>query len=120
LRDVLLGWLKANGKPTSVQKLFDKLNETLRNLGIERDRLVGHAHFMSPQLDEDYLELIWAGTIEPLLHEYFFAEPEKLAEFAFERFQVYFEEKELADEAGLEEAEELVEAEAPDSEAGDE
>ena len=53
---------------------------------------------MSLQLDENYLELIWAGTIEPLLKECFFAEPEKLAEFAFEKDQVYLEERELEEE----------------------
>jgi hypothetical protein len=41
---------------------------------------------MTNNLNEDYLELIWEGTIEPTLREYFFAEPERLAKFQLEHF----------------------------------
>lgn len=103
--DVLLGWLKANQKPRYVRDLFERLNEALRKAGIDHDRLVGHAHFMSQQLDDDYLQLIWMGTIEPLLKEYFFAEPEKLADFRLESFQAVIEEAVAFEETMVDEDE---------------
>jgi len=119
--DVLLGWLQANKKPKYVRDLFDRLNDALRKVGIDEDRLIGHAHFMSPNLDEDYLKLIWTGTIEPLLKEYFFAEPDKLSDFRLEKFQDVIEEvaaieeaseeDEEAEDADEEEASEVVEEE---------
>lgn len=85
--EILLGWLQAQKKPKYVRELFDRLNDALRKAGIDEDRFIGHAHFMSPHLDDDYLRLIWKGTIEPLLKEYFFAEPQKLNDFRLEKFQ---------------------------------
>jgi len=109
--EVLLGWLQANGKPKVVRDLFDRLNDAVRKAGIDEDRLVGHAHFMSPLLDDDYLSLIWKGTIEPLLKEYFFAEPEKLADFRLEKFQGVIEQATAAEEDISEEDEDLDEEE---------
>lgn len=117
--EVLAGWLKAYGKPECIRHVFDKLNDTLLKCGIEQDRLIGHAHFMSAQLDGDFLELIWTGTIEPLLKEYFFAEPEKLAEFSFDKFQVLIEDEQLAEEDDLEEDEDVAEVATTEVEASD-
>lgn len=83
-REVLRAWLLEKKKPLWIKDLFDLLNETLRSEGIDEDRFVGHAHFMSSLLDEEHLELIWEGTIEPMLREYFFTEPGKLAKFRLE------------------------------------
>jgi len=85
-REVLRAWLQEKEKPLWIGGLFDRLNETLRSESIDDDHLVGHAHFMSPHLDEEQLELIWEGTIEPMLREYFFTEPEKLAKFRLDTF----------------------------------
>jgi 5-methylcytosine-specific restriction endonuclease McrBC GTP-binding regulatory subunit McrB len=103
--EVLLGWLQANRKPRVFRDLFNRLNEALRKAGIGEERLIGHAHFMSPHLDEGYLRLIWDGTIEPLLKEYFFAEPEKLADFQLEKFQSVFDEAAAVEEDAVEEDE---------------
>ncbi|MCH7727553.1 MAG: DUF2461 family protein [Planctomycetes bacterium] len=84
--EVLLAWLQEKKKPLWVKDLFDRLNDALRSEGIDDDHLVGHAHFMSAHLDDAYLELIWEGTIEPMLREYFFTEPEKLAKFRLDTF----------------------------------
>jgi uncharacterized protein (DUF2461 family) len=111
--EVLLGWLQANGRPKYIRDVFCRLNDALRKAGIDEERLVGHAHFMSQYLGEDYIALIWKGTIEPLLKEYFFAEPDRLADFRLEKFQSVIEEA-VAIEAASEEDEadeELVEGE---------
>ncbi|PHR90085.1 MAG: hypothetical protein COA78_35440 [Blastopirellula sp.] len=86
--EVLLAWLKDKKKPLWIKNLFEQLNETLRSENIDEDHLIGHAHFMSSHLDDEYLELIWEGTIEPMLREYFFTEPAKLDKFQLEKFQL--------------------------------
>jgi len=87
-REILRAWLKANKKPLWIEDVFRRLNDALRSEHIDNDRLVGHAHFMSNNLNEEYLELIWEGTIEPMLREYFFTEPERLAKFHLENFKI--------------------------------
>ena len=82
--EVLKGWLAQNKKPSSVHSLFTLLNSQLRKEGVSDDHLIGHAHFMTNALSDDFLELIWRGTIEPLVRELFFAEPEKLQKFTLE------------------------------------
>ena len=52
-----------------VASLLRALNDKLRNHGVSRDRVVGHSHFMRPGLDEDSLQLIWRGSIMPLVEE---------------------------------------------------
>ncbi|PAY16684.1 hypothetical protein CKO51_25695 [Rhodopirellula sp. SM50] len=106
-KEVLLAWIEENHKPKSVAEIFDRLNVSLRDAGVEEDRLVGHAHFMSVHLDEDFMSLIWEATIMPLLKEYFFAEPEKLKQFELEQFMsatgltATFDEEEPEDVDGL-------------------
>ena len=91
--DILKTWLQENGKPIHVHRLFERLNDNLRKVGIEADRLVGHAHFMSVDLDEDSLQLIWEGSIGPMLEEYFIADPDKLNEFQFDNLLSIVEEQ---------------------------
>lgn len=85
--DVLLAWLEEKKKPKYFRELFDWLNDSLRKLGIDEDRHIGHSHFMSHLLDDEFLRMIWKGTIEPQLKEYFFAEPNKMKSLSFENFQ---------------------------------
>ncbi len=98
--DILRNWLADTGKPSFIHELFTRLNERLERAGVEADRLVGHAHFMSHQIDEEFLELVWAGTIEPLLEEYFVAEPQRMTEFQLDVLR-----DEVAEEDELEEDE---------------
>lgn len=107
-REVLLGWLRQHKKPRWVAFLFDRLNARLRKAGIEADHLIGHAHFMSRLLDDDHLDLIWEGTILPMLKEYFFAEPQKLKEFALSplRAQSQAADEEQDEDEDLEETDE--------------
>jgi 5-methylcytosine-specific restriction protein B len=92
--EVLLAWLREKKKPLWIKDLFDRLNDALRSDGIDDDHLVGHAHFMSKHLDDEFLELIWQGTIEPMLREYFFTEPNKLARFRLDAFASEYGESE--------------------------
>ncbi|WP_158264973.1 DUF2461 family protein [Blastopirellula marina] len=85
-KEVLAAWLKQQNKPQWIESVFSQLNEALRAEKIEEDRYVGHAHFMSHQLNEEHLELIWEGTVEPLLKEYFFTAPELLEKFRLDNF----------------------------------
>ena len=84
--EVLRSWLSSNGKPKSTADLFAQLNESLEKDGIETERLVGHAHFMSPNLSDEFLPMIWEGTIEPLVNEYFFADPDKAKRYSYDEF----------------------------------
>jgi hypothetical protein len=61
---------------------------------------------MSPHLDDEFMKLVWKGTIEPLLKEYFFAEPEKVSEFKLEAFQNVIDEVVAAEDASEESADE--------------
>ncbi|WP_309892199.1 AAA family ATPase [Archangium sp.] len=82
--EVLRAYLVQHGRQEWIADLLGALNSELEKAGIERDRLVGHSHFMVRDLDEERLELIWEATIEPLLRELFFSEPERLNAFALE------------------------------------
>lgn len=85
--DVLLQWLQRHSpEHTWVADLLDELNTELLKEKIDKNLLVGHSHFMSPELDDDMIRLIWDHSIFPLLEEYFFTTPEKLEKFTFEKF----------------------------------
>lgn len=86
-REVLRAWLIKEKKPLWIEDLFRRLNDALHAEKIDDDHLVGHAHFMSNSLSEEFLELIWEGTIQPMLKEYFFTEPERLKKFQLEKFK---------------------------------
>lgn len=102
--DVLQRWLQAKSKPLWVRDVLYRLNAALVDRGVGEERLIGHAHFMSAQLDDDHLETIWKHSITPLLEEYFFAKPEVLREFSLERFQ---RREAMGDESSDEDAEAL-------------
>jgi len=84
----LSGWLVSHGvshmKP--VAAILRALNLRLQGRGVARDRLVGHSHFMRPQLDEDTLPLIWRGSIIPLIEELFPGQDDIISTFDYETF----------------------------------
>jgi hypothetical protein len=116
--EVLGSWLKVQKKPLGIRMIFEKLNSKLRGAGIEEDRLVGHAHFMSTMLDQDHLELIWEGTVHPLLREIFFTQPERLQEFTLEKLKGNELEEFILDDFD-EEIDEELEAEDADEDLDD-
>ena len=60
---------------------------------------------MSKHLGADHLTLVWKGTIEPLLKEYFLTEPDRLSEFHLDKFQTLIEDAVAVDDASEEEDE---------------
>lgn len=59
----------------------DRIDEMNDRLG-DRHAAIGPSHFMEPDLDERWVERIWAHSVMPYLEEVFFGDPERLAEFA--------------------------------------
>lgn len=70
----------------AVASLLRALNDELRKHGVSRDRWVGHSHFMRPGLDEDTLQLIWRGSITPLVEELFHGRDELIDAFDYGTF----------------------------------
>lgn len=62
--------------------MVDRANQKLVDQGF-RDALIGHSHFMSPDLDEGRVELIWSYSIMPMLEERYPGDERQVAEFAF-------------------------------------
>ena len=60
--------------------LFERLNARLRaDLGPQAQ--VGHSYFMTPDLDEARLRLVWQHHVRPLLDEYFAGQPGRAAAY---------------------------------------
>jgi 5-methylcytosine-specific restriction enzyme B len=79
IHGVLKGWLAANKPDLAwVADVVKQANALLpdSNLGI------GPSHFLRHNLDEKWVELIWAHTILPYLEEQFIGDEGRLADFA--------------------------------------
>ena len=78
----LLGrWLQRN-KPDLVwlADVVDKANRLLD----DRHAAIGPSHILKPNLDEDWIDLIWGHAVLPYLDEQLFGEEERLADFKLE------------------------------------
>jgi MoxR-like ATPase len=60
-----------------VAAVVDKANERLG----DRHAFIGPSYFMTQDLTEEWVDLIWRHAILPYLEEQFFGEPERLREF---------------------------------------
>jgi MoxR-like ATPase len=78
--------LREAPRMTAVAGVLRALNDKLRQHGVSRDRWVGHSHFMRPRLDEDTLQLIWRGSIMPLVEELFHGQDEVIGAFEHSTF----------------------------------
>ncbi|HVS39923.1 MAG TPA: DUF2461 family protein [Gemmataceae bacterium] len=83
---VLAAWYHVHvpaAGPTFAERttaLFDRLNARLRaDLGPHAQ--VGHSYFMTPDLDENRLHLVWRHHVRPLLDEYFAGQPGRAAAY---------------------------------------
>src|SRR5262249_59959666 len=64
-----------------IAELLARLNNQLEADGIGRDYHIGHSHFMSRDIDEEQLRLIWEFTILPTIEEYFHNRAELVAKY---------------------------------------
>lgn len=78
---LLRRWL-ARHRPEMVW-VADCLDEVNRRLA-DRHTALGPSHFMRPDLDEEWVGLIWQHSVMPCLEEIFFGDPERLEEFRLE------------------------------------
>lgn len=74
-------WLAKN-KPhlAWVGDVLRRANVLLR----DRHAAIGPSHFMRPDLDESWVELVWSHAVLPYIEEQLFAEPERIQHFALE------------------------------------
>jgi 5-methylcytosine-specific restriction protein B len=73
---------------TSVEELvpgFVRLNHDLTQL-LDRHHTVGQSFFMAKDYDRKRLELTWRRQIMPLIEEYFFDQPDVVANFTIEKY----------------------------------
>jgi MoxR-like ATPase/uncharacterized protein (DUF2461 family) len=87
---VLVRWLQTHTPAAGaafaerVLMLFERLNARLRaDLGPQGQ--VGHSYFMTPDLDEVRLRMIWQHHVRPLLEEHFAGQPAKLASYELDK-----------------------------------
>jgi len=75
---LLARWLGQNKpKLAWVAKVLDLANELLA----DRHAAIGPSHFMRPDLDEEWVQLIWEHSVLPYVEEQLYADPERLKEF---------------------------------------
>ena len=79
VKDLLRRWLAIH-KPDLLWVADDILDEANAKLD-DRNLAIGPSHFMRPDLDEEWVKLIWDHSILPYIQEQLFGETERLAEF---------------------------------------
>jgi len=87
---ILASWLDAHipaagpGYAARVLELFERLNARLLH-DVGPQGRIGHSYFMTPELDEARLRMIWQHHIRPLLEERFADQPERLASYELDK-----------------------------------
>jgi hypothetical protein len=61
--------------------LVDRANALLPDRYLQ----IGPSHFMTPRLNEEWLDKLWRRSVIPYLEEQFFDEPEKVEAFELQR-----------------------------------
>ena len=79
VKDLLRRWLAIH-KPDLLWVADDILDEANAKLD-DRNLAIGPSHFMRPDLDKEWVKLIWDHSILPYIQEQLFGETERLAEF---------------------------------------
>lgn len=77
----MLDWLI---KSAGIRRLA-RLNGLLANT-LDRHHTIGHAFFMRPGFNRRDLLRVWTRQVYPLIEEFLFDQPERLAEFKLETF----------------------------------
>jgi hypothetical protein len=63
---------------------LERLNQMLTEV-LDRHHTIGHAFFMRPGFNRVALERVWTRQIYPLIEEFLFDQPERLADFEINR-----------------------------------
>lgn len=81
IEGLLRRWLQRH-KPDLlwVADVLDLANERLGN----RHAAIGPSHFLKPDLDDEWVRLIWKHAVLPYIAEQFFGEEERLKDFGLE------------------------------------
>lgn len=83
--DALRGWLRDNALALiGVADALRALNELLRADGVDRDRWIGHSHFMRPGIDDEKLRRIWLHSVMPTVEELLHGKRDLLARYDYE------------------------------------
>ena len=84
IEGLLERWLdRHRSSPQWVASVVDRANEMLS----DRHMSIGPSYFMRPDLDEEWVELIWRHQIIPYLEEHFFGEPDRVRDFDLDRLK---------------------------------
>jgi hypothetical protein len=66
-------------------KGFADLNEQLEK-DLDRHHTIGHSYLMTSEPNSTYLHQQWKRQLHPLIEDYFFDQPDKAAEYTFDKF----------------------------------
>lgn len=86
--EVLSSHYSSNPNRQVVDRLlkgFVDLNEQLTK-DLDRHHTIGHSYFMTSEPSVGYLQNQWKRQLHPLIEDYFFDQPDKAAEYTFDKF----------------------------------
>ncbi|MBI1377783.1 MAG: AAA domain-containing protein, partial [Frankiales bacterium] len=87
LNGVLRRWCQANGVPTAIADLQDRINATMRDAGLEPALAFGPSYFMRPSLtDPEALGRLWRRELLPMLREHHYGDDETLKRYRFDQW----------------------------------
>lgn len=85
LQGVLARWCAANGLPTALAALRDRINKTMRDHGLEPALEFGPSYFMRESLrDPAALRRLWRRELDPMLREHHYGDDAALSSYRFE------------------------------------
>ncbi|MBP9024745.1 MAG: AAA family ATPase [Phycisphaerae bacterium] len=84
IQGLLRRWLEK--KQPNMRWIADIVEVANQELG-ERHLAIGPSHFLKEGLTEDWVKMIWAHAVIPYLEEHFFGQPDRVADFAFDRLR---------------------------------
>jgi 5-methylcytosine-specific restriction enzyme B len=86
---VLASWCAANGLPTGLAALRDRLNKAMIGQGLEPSLAFGPSYFMRKSLgDPAALRRLWRRELLPMLREHHYGQDDVLSTYAFEKWCV--------------------------------
>jgi 5-methylcytosine-specific restriction protein B len=85
LNGVLSRWCEANAVPPALALLRERINQTMRDRGLEPALEFGPSYFMRPTLrDPVVLRRLWRRELQPMLREHHYGDEAALSAYRFE------------------------------------